>query len=149
MRYHQTNSEPESHAWGEILPRAMVDLFMLTLLVIIVRAPQFNLQGVQLPQLKADMPANQAMAADSSGNELRLRADGAILWQGETVVLEGLAERMASATAENTPITLVLEITGDKGQGALQAFLRLQQDCSRVGIWNRVRIMAHRLESAG
>lgn len=134
-------TEPESHAWGETLQRAMIDLFLLLLLVMVVRQPMFGVNGVKLPDLVGEKGGEEDGAGAQSVNEIRLKTDGAIVWKDAIIPQKGAAERIAAEAGPGEPIVLIIETT-NAGEGALQAFLQLQLDCSKAGIWNRVCVLS-------
>ena len=141
MKRRRHRTELETHAWGEIHQRAMIDLFLLFLLGMIVMQPQFGVQGVTLPELVVQESAPRSGGEAGSGAEIRLKADGSIIWKGSAIPGEGAGARIAAEAPGRDAIVLVIE-TGESGSGALQAFLQLQMDLSRAGIWHRVCVLS-------
>jgi biopolymer transport protein ExbD len=120
----------------------MIDLFVLTLLVLLLRKPVFGVDEGLLPVLKAP-PASAAptsTAKAGTGLEARLRLDGVALWKKEEVPVEKLAERIAAETSEQEKVTLVVEVDG-QGKGALRQLLQFQLDADRVRIGPRLRVL--------
>src|SRR5437763_13706028 len=87
----------------------MIDLFVLTLLVLLLRKPGFGLKGAPLPLLKEGSAAAAAPAGAAGGQTVTLRADGSARWRNEAVPLHSLAARLAREAARDGPIGLVVE----------------------------------------
>jgi hypothetical protein len=124
---------------GGSFVKPMLELFMLTVLLIVARDPAFDVSVQTLPQLaSADGPAAPAATGRARIAGL-LRADGTVLWKEQPLPRELLAGRIATETTAQDTVALVVE-TRD-GAGPLEAFLQTQLDCCRLGVWDRVRVL--------
>lgn len=126
----------DRNAGALTVPLAMVDVWLLLLIVTIVQAV-FGVDKVRLPELVRVAPSEVKSNAEP-GLQVTLMANGDVTFDGESIPLENLSARI---TAEpDRPVELSVEMDED-GRGASQALIQILQDLSTAGVGDRVQVV--------
>jgi biopolymer transport protein ExbD len=121
----------------------IVDVFILSLMLMLLNRPVFGVEERLLPILQVPEPsASQGRSAEREARpEACLRLDGSVLWNKEAVPIDKLAERIAQQTGEQQKVVLIVEIDA-QGQGAAKNLLQLQLDAGRLNLGSRLQVMS-------
>lgn len=116
----------------------LIDVFMLSLLTVLVHDPQFNRSKLKLPWLTIKESEGATAAPERAAFRAELRGDGSAWWQDEQLPVESLARCVVEQTQPSDRVQLAVETEG--GVGPLQAFLQFQAECGKNRVWDRIRV---------
>jgi len=124
----------------------MLDLFLLSLCIVLMKQPAFGLRDLPVPPLVVhehkDQPVGTALG---HAPIVVLKADGTALWKGKEIALADLPSRIAAETKAEEEVRVVVEI-GIDGAGPVRVVLEFQIGCARERITERLRLVCRPTE---
>ena len=121
-------------------PLAMLDFFtQCMVLLFLAQLKASPVDAHKLPALRVDQ-GDHAKTSPPEGCRLTLNSEGKMTYENQPVDRDGLLRLLKTEEDTRRPVLLIAE-TADRGQGALEAFVQMQLDLSKAGLWDRVRVM--------
>ena len=114
---------------------SLLDLFVLSLLLILASRPQFGLEEILIPELILPENTVSEPAAASGMDRLELLADGSVRWRKEEVPIARVAALILAEPDQDRRIQLLIHTSDRK---VSQELLTLITTCSQRGIWHRM-----------